>query len=524
MKSFNDKIPVFKAYHQDQLTFLPQAIDDLIPESHPVRMVNAIIDELDFTKLIKAYKGGGTSSYHPKMMFKVIVFAYLSNITSTRRMEAALKENIHFMWISGKSFPDHNSLARFRANRLRHCFDDLFAQVVLALGKLGLVNMKSLYLDGTKFEANASKYSFVWGKAIDTNLKRMRSQIKEFNRYTVRVCRKEMKEKIADFEKIETSKVKAALDEAREIIEEELAQEASKENPDEDKVKELKKVKQKINYGSKNWPEKIGKYDAQMDLLDGRNSMSKTDPDATFMRMKDDHMGNGQLKAGYNLQISTNNQIVVNYSVHSNPTDWLTLPKHLEKHRLIYGEMPAELTADAGYGSEENYSYLEENNVKAYVKYSNFHREQHGKMPAYHADNFLYDESTDTLVCPGQKRLEFIEEKVRTSASGYKQLVRSYKGKECGNCPLKAECTSSKEGRHVEKSFKLQEYKAKARELLTSEEGIKHRKRRCCDVETIFGNLKQNRGLKRLWLRGKEKVHIELGLWLMSNNLRKLGA
>ena len=222
---------VFKSYNQRQLMLLPPSLDELIEPGHPVRIVDELIDNVNDTSLLKQYKGGGTSSYHPRMLLKVMIYGYLCNIYSSRKMEAALKENIHFIWLSGMNRPDHNTINRFRSEKLKHA--------------------------------------------------------------------------------------------------------------------------------KKHWPENMKRYLKYESLLGKRNSLSKTDPDATFMRMKEDSMRNGQLKPGYNLQITTNNQYILAYSLHHNPTDTLTLKKHLEQFKNLYNKYPDALTADAGYGSEENYKILE---------------------------------------------------------------------------------------------------------------------------------------------------------------------
>jgi transposase len=165
--------PVFKQYNQKQLMLLPPSLDELIDADHPVRIVDQVIDNVDDRALIRQYKGGGTSSYHPRMLLKVMVYSYLCNIYSSRRMEAALKENIHFMWLSGMNRPDHNTLNRFRSEKLKDVLKEIFAQVVMMLVDSGHVSLKDVYLDGTKIEANANKYTFVWGKSIKTNRARI---------------------------------------------------------------------------------------------------------------------------------------------------------------------------------------------------------------------------------------------------------------------------------------------------------------------------------------------------------------
>ena len=157
---------VFKHYDQNQLMLLPPSYDQLIPEKHPVRVVNEILDRIDLTALEKRYKGGGTSSYHPRMLLKVLIYAYVRNIYSSRKIEQALQENVHFMWLSGGAKPDHNTIADFRTKRLRNSFKTIFYEVVELLVKEGYVPLRDATVDGTKIEANANRYTFVWGKSV----------------------------------------------------------------------------------------------------------------------------------------------------------------------------------------------------------------------------------------------------------------------------------------------------------------------------------------------------------------------
>ena len=324
---------------------LPPSLDELIEANHPVRVVSHVIDQIKIDVLLKQYKPGGTSVYHPRMLLKVMVFCYLTNIFSSRKMEAGLKENIHLMWLSGMNKPDHNTLARFRSERLKDSLRQIFGQIVGLLVEEGLVSIKQLYTDGTKIEANANKYSFVWGRAIKTSKKRIAKQLDELWSYTQQVAEEELKDdKPVDFNEIDSQKVRQTIDKIDQALEGKRVD---------------KKVKQKLNYARKNWPDKLDDYQKKEATLGKRNSFSKTDPEATFMRMKEDHMLNGQLKPGYNLQMSTSNQFIINYSLHQNPTDTLTFIPHLEQYNDLYGLCPALVCADAGFGSEENYQYLE---------------------------------------------------------------------------------------------------------------------------------------------------------------------
>ena len=501
---------VFKTYHQNQLSLIPPSYDDLVPKNHPVRIVNTIVDHLDISALEKSYKGGGTSSYHPRMLLKVVIYSYLRNIYSSRKIEQALQENVHFMWLSGQSKPDHNTINDFRGKRLKGKFKNIFNQVVGLLAEQGVLSLKELYVDGTKIEANANRYTFVWGKSIKTSKERIRKQLKELWSYVEKVYAEEqMLPNQPDFEEIDPEKVAQTIDTINEAL----------------KDKEVdKKVKQKLNYAKKNWPKNLQKYNEQEAILGKRNSYSKTDPDATFMRMKDDHMQNGQLKPGYNLQASTNNQFITSYTLAQTTADTTTLKDHLNDHIESYGQTPETLTADAGYGSEENYTDLEEKNITAFVKYNYFHKEQRDKKHRenpFHPDNLFYNPETDTYYCPMGQAMNKINTYESQTKNGFTQEIHRYQAQNCQGCPLRGSCHKAKGNRIIERNHNLIRLKDKAKSLLLSEEGVAHRKRRCWDVEAVFGNIKQNMGFKRFMLRGMEKVTTEIGLIAMAHNLKK---
>lgn len=504
---------VWKTNNQSQLSLLPPSYDDLVPKNHPVRVVNTILDQIDLSSLENTYKGGGTSSYHPKDLLKILIYAYLRNLYSSRKIEQALNENIHFMWLSGCINPDHNTLSNFRSGRLKGKFKKIFNQVVLLLSDQGYLNLKEIYVDGTKLEANANRYSFVWGKSIKTSRTRIEKQLKELWRYVETVYAEEEQKpnEPDDFGAIDPDKVSKTIEDINQALQ----------------GKEIdKKVKQKLNYAKKNWPRNIAKYNKQEAQMGGRNSMSKTDSDATFMRMKEDHMLNGQLKPGYNLQASTNNQFIANYTLAQTTADTTTLIEHTEDFIQGYGQVPESLTADAGYGSDENYTYLEDKQIEAFVKYNYFHKEQldqkrgTDKKP-FAADKLFYNSETDTYFCPMGQAMENIGSYQRTTATGYKQKIDRYQAKNCIGCQLKSLCHKAKGNRIVERNHKLIRLKAKAKEKLLSPKGVAHRKQRCWDVEAVFGNIKHNMNFKRFMLRGMDKVETEIGLIAMAHNLKK---
>ena len=339
----------------------------------------------------------------------------------------------------------------------------------------------------------------------------MKQQLDELWKYAQQVASSELDDTDpSGFDKIDADKVKETIDKIDAAL---------KDKPIDSKVK------QKLNYAKKNWPKNLDRYEQQEKTLGAeRSSYSKTDTDATFMRMKEDHMRNGQLKPAYNLQISTNNQFITNYSIHQNTTDTTTLKSHLKQYKEQYNSMPSVLTADAGYGSEENYSYLERNRIKAYVKYNQFDREQNetiqSKRP-YGADKLEYNKKEDYYICPSGKPMENIGTVIKTTTNGFKQTITKYKASDCAGCPLKEQCYEGEKDRVIDINHKLNRHKKNSKKNLLSEEGIYHRKKRCADVEPVFANIKNNHQFRRFMLRGKEKVSIEAGLLAIAHNLRK---
>lgn len=508
------KLPVFKPYNQGQLLAIPPTLEELVPQGHPVRVVNEVINRLNIEPLLKAYHIKGSSSYHPRMLLKVLVYGYVSNIYSSRKLAAACKESVYLMWLSSMSYPDHNTINRFRGVRLKNALGSVFEDVVRLLAEEGLLSIEEVNTDGTKIEANANKYTFVWKKSIRTNKEKMKKQLTEIWQYAQQVAAEEDKlPEPPDFTKIDSEKVKATIDRLNEKL-------AGKEHLD-------KKIKARLKYITKAYPGNIAKYEQQEAVLKERNSYSKTDPDATFMRMKEDHMKNGQLKPGYNVQISTSNQFIVNYTIHSNPSDTNTLNAHLTQHEASFGKAPGVLVADAGYGSEENYTLLEQKETIAFVKYGMFDKQQnenHNSKHPFSADKLFYNPQKDCYICPMGQPMSFIGASKRRTSTGFEQTVKRYQAASCANCPLNGSCHKSQGNRIIEINEDLNRLKRKAHKLLNSEEGIQRRKKRCFDVEPVFGNIKQNHGFKRFMLRGKAKVEIEWGLIAIAQNLRKKAA
>lgn len=509
----NNKV-VFKAYTPSQAMLLPPSLEELIPAAHPVRIVNQIIDSVNLQTLEQSYKGGGTSSYHPRMLLKILVYGYVSNIYSSRKLETATKENIHFMWLADMQQPDHNTINSFRGKRLQHTLKNIFVQVVELLAAEGVLSIKDIYVDGTKIEANANRYTFVWGNAIKTNKEKIKKHLAELWGYSQQVAAQEDNQpEPTDFTPITKQKVQEAIDKIEQAL--------------SNKPQVSKEVRQKLAYAKNKWPQALQKYEAQEQILQGRNSYSKTDTDATFMRLKDDHMQNGQLKAAYNVQLSTNNQFIINYTIHPTAADTTTLPLHLQEHQDCYGQLPDSYTADAAYGSAENYQLLEANNIAAYVKYSSFERQQgaaYAKKHPFAAEQLYYNEKQDCYYCPMGQQMNCCGTHQRKTSTGFEQMITTYQAKNCEGCPLRGVCHKGKGNRQIEINHHLNRHKAIAKEKLSSEKGIEKRKQRCCDVEPVFGNIKNNHKFNRFMLWGKAKVEVETGLLALAQNLKKKAA
>ena len=497
-----------KSDNRKQNLLLPPSLDQLVPENHMVRVVDAVIDRLDISDILSTYRGGGNSAFNPKMMLKVLVFAYLSNVYSSRRIEDLLRRDIYFMWLAGMKRPDFRTINYYRGKRLKEGFDAVFTQVVRLLHEEGFVSLKVQYIDGTKIESVANKYTFVWRGSVEKYDGRLKAKTEALLR------------QIEHNHAIENQENPVS----EELTAEEVAERVGriKEKVDADNLsKEDRKALKQIE---KDAVPRMNRYKEQLETMGSRNSYSKTDPDATFMRMKEDAMLNGQLKPGYNVQISTENQFITNFGIYQRPTDTLTMISYLESFKTRYGMQSEEIVADSGYGSEENYEYMLSNGMTPYVKYNMFHVEQRRgyRNNPFRVSNLFYNPDDDFYVCPMGQKMKFIRQEKRYTASGYQQTVSVYRASRCEGCPLRGQCHKSKRDRQIEVNHTLDDYKARARELLTSEQGLKHRSKRPIEPEAVFGQIKECGRFRRLRLKGLTGAKIDFGLKALAHNLRKL--
>lgn len=520
MAKTNNKV-VFKRYQMGQPMLLPPDIEELIPGKHIVRVVNRIVEAMNIEAVVRGYKGGGTSSYHPRMLLKVLIYAYIKQIYSSRQIANALRENIHFMWLSGGNQPDFRTINRFRGEILKGVMVEVFSETLLYMEAAKLIKLEHYFVDGTKIEANANKYSFVWKKSTDKyranlqeKVKGLLEEIDELNQAENEEYGERNLEELGEESEIDSESLK------------ELAKRLSEKLECKPEDKQTKKALKKLE---KDYIPRLEKYETYEATFEGRNSFSKTDKDATFMRMKEDPMQNRETKPGYNVQMGTEGQYIVGYSLHQNPSDSPCLIGHLEQVKARMGKLPGKLIADAGYGSEENFLKLEEEGIEGFVKYNTFHREQSKgrktrERDRYKVHNFGYDEQKDEFICPQGKRLSYERAFVTTSDTGFASERQVYHCRDCAGCPVRAQCTQSKYGRSIEYSPRLNAYRKQAFERLTSPEGRELRARRLVEVEAVFGLIKNNLKFRRFHLRGLKKAAIEWGLVSIAHNMIKMAA
>ena len=508
----------FRPYSPNQTILFPQRIDKDIAENDPVRLISSIVEHLDLSSFRKLYKERGRSPYDPKMLLKVVIYAYMNNIYSCRKIEKALKRDVHFIWLSGYDQPDFITINRFR-NRVKSEINNVFTQLVLLLSAKGFVSLDVEYIDGTKIESKANKYTFVWRKTVEKNRAKLMEKI--------RVLLSQVDDAIAQDKAAADESVNFTPEVLTEIADE-LRQSLS-ELPDP-KNKEARKAvgeKKKQVRQIEQMRDKLCEYDTHLDTMGERNSYSKTDPDATFMRMKEDAMNNGQTKPGYNLQIATEHQFITDFGFFHNPTDTLTMIPFLTSFSDRYGRFAKETCADSGYGSEENYSFMGTNDIEAYVKYNLFHKEQKRsfKQDIFRIENLYYNADEDYFVCPMGQHMECIGVRYGKTESGYMTQSTVYRATNCEGCPLRWGCFKRKQGnREIEVNHQLMEYKRKARERLTSERGLEHRSNRPIEPEAVFGQMKYNMQYKRFRHFGKDKITMDFAFFAIAFNIKKLAA
>ena len=485
---------------------LPLDYIKIIPEDDEIHTFLKIMGRINIDKYLPKSQGRGRKGYDPKKMLMAVLFAYNNQIYSLRQIEKAIKTDIRFMYLMEDERPSFKTIGEFISS-LEKTIHNIFVEInktILAMDD-SIEDRETLYIDGTAYEANANKFTFVWKK---TALKTQEKKLKSANDLIGKLS------ELLPYKTVQTSKeVEDFIEKLDGLKKEEVTQfvygRGKRKTPFQRIYDELVKVNETLK-------------DAEMRIAicgDDRNSYSKTNHDATFMHMKYDYYNNtGVFKPGYNLQAAVSDEYVTEILVSNARSDSKTLPATVERYKEDYGKYPESLVADAGYGSYTNYMYLLSKGIDSYVKYNTYRLEKSTKISRFNSLNFRFD--GEKFICPVGKELTFEKERYYLE-DGYLKITNHYRCHECSDCPFKKECTKSEYGREMQKNFILEELKANARELLDSEEGIMHRQKRSIYAEGVFGILKQDYGYIRLHRRGILKTELELTLVVIGFNLNK---
>ncbi len=493
---------------------LPLSLEGLVPDDDSVRLLSHELEELDYTLLYKAYSSKGRNpAVDPKTMFKILTYAYSQNIYSSRKIETACKRDINFMWLlAGQKAPDHSTIARFRTGFLAEACEDLFYQMLHRLDDYGELSKETVFIDGTKIEACANKYTFVWKKSVGKWEEKMFQKVQE----AVSLLNQDYVQSFVVNQETRTQDLQNICRFLEEICEEQhtvFVQGRGKRKSKNQRYLEL----------FRRFLERQTTYDWHTASFQGRNNYCKTDPDATFMHMKDDHMRNAQLKPGYNVQIGVDSEYIVCADIFQDRNDVWTLVPFLKTMEEHLGFQYPSVTADSGYESEEAYTYLREQKQKPYIKPQTYEKwkKRSFKQDISKRENMRYDDTTDTYECHAGKTLYPLFLKNQKSKSGYESVVTVYECEDCTGCPYKEKCTKAQGNKRLYVSKSFIEKRQESYENIMSETGILYRMNRSIQVEGAFGVLKNDYEFQKFLLRGKTKVKLEILLLCLGYNINK---
>jgi transposase len=486
-----------------------------IPQDDMVRFFARELDNLDYTALYVAHNG---SLYHngpgrpptdPRLLFRVCAFAYANDIYSSRKIEEACKKRIDFMWLlDGRPAPDYTTIANFRSGACKEAIEGLFYQHVRYLDNIGATDHEVGIFDGTKIESFANRYTFVWRGTVEKNLARLTEKAK------ATLCRLEHQGDVTP----------DGLRHAADNIQAQMAAQGiglvhgrgCRKSQLQRDLEELGGIREK-------WL----RYEGQLRIMGSeRNSYSKTDTDATFLRMKDDHMRNGQLKPGYNVQICVNSEFVTGIGVFADRNDVNTLEPFMstlvKKHEKRYEAA----STDAGYESLANYRYLDSIGTDSFIKPTSYEqmKTKRFKRQIGRRENMAYEGVGDYYVCANQRHLVFVREHTFIPKGGTEQTNRVYRCESCEGCARREECCRSKDAdrpKEIEINPEFIAYREKSLANITSNYGIQLRINRSIQVEGAFGVIKQDHHFRRFLCGGNEKVRSELYLLGIGYNIRK---
>jgi len=541
-----------------------------IPDSDPVYTLKKVMEKLEFDRLLERYSHLGRTGYNPIMIYAVVLYANMRGVRAIDKIVNLCKRDICFIWLAQGQTPSRDVFYDFMNKKATIAIiEDLHYQFINLLKDKGYVTLKTLFLDGTKLEANANRYTFVWRGTINSNLIKLLDKINllydDYNKFISKTGYKikynlpeeemfivEGSDKIR--EKIQKNKARKRNNKKKIAnnglvkidnicplkllsMHKLLLMISDEENLVFSKGRGQRKPQiQKICESLEECGKRLLKYKEAFEVMGtDRNSYSKTDLDATFMRMKEDHMMNGQLKPAYNVQFAVENYFIIHTHVSNDRTDYNTLIPVAEKHNLHFPEMLEEFIADSGYCSEKNLSYLSENEIQAYIKLQEHEKKKEKKYyqdigKHYNMEIVSYDESNErveTYRCHEGRLLVHTDTERQTKA-GFTRTFDIYVCKSCDACTSKPKCLYKYEkekdydkNKLMKVNHKWDALKLESEKNVLSETGIYYRQVRSIQTEGSFGDMKHNHQIRRFNHRGEEKVIKEMLFYAFGRNLMK---
>ena len=509
----------FSLYYQIKL---PLDLEISIPSDDPVRLVSAFVEEMDLSELYKTYGRIRKNQATPRQMLKLVIYAAMNRIYSSRDIQKACKRDINFMYLlEGMPAPDHATIARFISLHFSACAKVLLAQMSDLLYLLGEISGKTIFIDGTKIESAANKYTFVWKRAITKNQARLYTKLTSF----VAECEELYGIRTVYHDQISIHTLKRLK---KQLCHVKVQEGIVFVHGIGRRKTQLQKSLEQLNQ----YLEKLKEYTKKLYTLGDRNSYSKTDPDATFMRMKEDAMLNGQLKPAYNIQHGVDSEYITWIDISPRPTDTCTLIPFLKDMESHLGFKYSEIVADAGYESEENYLFIEGNGQTAYIKPQNYEisKTRKYKKDISRRENMEYHADRDSYICRNGRELTVTNERRSKTASGYVSVKTYYRSPDCTGCPYKTECIKGnncktpmeKRNKVLMVSKTMSQKRAEDLERITSEYGTMLRMNRSIQAEGSFADVKEDMNFRRYLYRGKANALAESILLAMGRNINKL--